>query len=157
MTIWLWGIHSNHNKHLSSESGQSHAGFTRVNWFKWFSAFNTNNCRRWIKRCYNLDNALNYLSTQSNSAMRAAGVGLTRHFWYLTVVENWSAVFHGKSFTRTNWQAIISKPCLQRLADDSKELQCFYWIFGPKILARRTLTPNCAKKYGLKFTPSNLP
>lgn len=41
---------------------QGHAGFTRVNWFT--RAFNSNTCRRWIKRCYNLDNALSYLSTQ---------------------------------------------------------------------------------------------
>lgn len=66
-------------------------------------------------------------------------------------------MFHGKSFTWTNWQAIISTPCLRRLADASKELQRFCCIYGPMILARRALTPNCAKKYELKFTPSKLP
>ena len=52
-------------KHLSSESWQDHAGFTRVNWFT--RPFNSNTCRRWIKR----------LQFGSNSAVRAAGVGST--------------------------------------------------------------------------------
>ena len=136
-------------KHLSIESWQGHAGFTRVNWLT--RAYNTNTCRRWIKRCYNLDNALNYLSTQlllsSARSMRSVNIS---DIWRWP--GNKVLCFMGSPL-----RGQIDKLSFRRLV-------CGDWRTPAKnynafivFLARRALTPNCAKKYGLKFTSSKLP
>ena len=53
----LWGLQNTYWANRDKATQDLHN-----NWFTW--AFNTNTCHRLIKRCYNLDNTLNYLSTQ---------------------------------------------------------------------------------------------
>lgn len=93
---------------------------------------------------------------KSNSAVRAAGVGSTFLISdsdrEIKCCVSWEVLYTDK----------IDKLSFRHLVcgdwrTPAKNYNAFIVFLDPMILARRTLTPNCAKKYGLKFTSSKLP
>lgn len=92
---------------------------------------------------------------KSNSAVRAAGVGSTFLISdsdrEITCCVSWEVLYVDK-LTSYHFYALFAAT-----GGRQQRITSFCCIYGPMILARRALTPNCAKKYELKFTSSKLP
>lgn len=90
-----------------------------------------------------------------NSAVRAAGVRSTFLISHsdreIKCCVSWEVLYADK-LTSYHFDALFAAT-----GGRQQRITTLLLYFGPLILARRTLTPNCAKKYGLKFTSSKLP